>query len=217
MRNLTLHLGDDSFNIPKKSVLVNSDFFDLHPELYDNPAYDVEADVEVDDFQTFLNFLRTPDESLITAENRRPLQALGDEFAVSRLIEICSELETAEVTQNLVGRLLAVEEAVAQQTQSYEAIGRDLAQTLSEFVSAELRELRNEIEMKLSAICASQAEMRAALDGLRDDFGSGALQIPMKQAESFRILRRPTAEMSTRRELSQSLRSRDTQRVMAFS
>jgi hypothetical protein len=54
---LTLHLGGHTFSIPKKTVLVNCDFFDFHANLYGNPSYEIDSKAGRADCQTFLDFI----------------------------------------------------------------------------------------------------------------------------------------------------------------
>jgi TPR repeat protein len=152
MSQLVLRLGDRSFSIPKKFVIVNSDLFDLHPELHDDPLYDVESEVDAPVFQTFLDFIRTQDESTVTTENWRPLLTLAGEFGVSCLQEICSAIDTAEANEHLLAQVSALCESVSQENESYEAMARDFGRFLSEFVSAMGKKTEQRIELLESEV-----------------------------------------------------------------
>jgi hypothetical protein len=150
MSNLILRLGDRSFSIPKKTVLLSCDLFDLHPDLYDNPSYEIETDVAGEDCEVFVNFLRTGDESFVTNDNVRSLEALAEEFAAGRLLEVCGEFEAGEVRENLIGRFLDVSGSVSHQSEVIESIERDFPQSLTEilcvFVADKIRSVWEETE-----------------------------------------------------------------------
>jgi hypothetical protein len=156
MSSLKLRVGDRFFHIPTKHVLANCDLFDLHPDLYDNPSYEVESQVVVEDFQTLLEFLRAQQESLVTVDNCRALLALAEEFGCAVLAELCQAVEAAELSRNLVVRLLALEALVSEHTEVCEHIERDLVQSLSDFVTG-----------KLLRVCEEIGELRTEIDGLR--------------------------------------------------
>jgi hypothetical protein len=171
MSKLALRLGDSSLCILKKCVLMNCDFFDLHPDLYDNPSYDMESQVEVEDCQTFLNFLQTQDESLIIAGNWRSLLALAVEFGASRLIEVCTAVGEAEACAKLTDRVLRLEDSVLQQVGICEMIERDCGRVQGEFLSAHLHgisgeivKMRDEIEARFSLLSATWESSQVAIE-----------------------------------------------------
>jgi hypothetical protein len=103
-----------------------------------------------------MDFLRTQDESLLTSENRPSLRALAEEFAASRLIQLCSKHETADVSRELYERVLDLFESAPLQREMFESVERDFPQSLCEFVAAQLlpvsedvRDLRNEVAVSL--------------------------------------------------------------------
>jgi hypothetical protein len=155
MTNLTLRLGNDSFRISTKAVLQNCELFDSHPELFDEPLYAVESDVDVDDLRTFVEFFQTQDSSLGNAENCRALGALADEFGFSALFELCSELDAAQMNANLANRVLVLEDSVQQQSAICESHCRDSARTLSEFVAAvseQIQSIRTDFGKMIDAL-----------------------------------------------------------------
>jgi hypothetical protein len=211
MATFTIRLHDQFFRIAKKVVVANSDLFDLHPELYDAGSYEVESEVDAQDLETFLNFLGTQEESLVTTENYQSLLALADEFSVSDLFDICSKLEAAETSQRILARVSSLEAWVAQQAESSELLTRDFGRSLCEFVvetvsgvSAEVHSMRKEIEALCSKWESSQADMRGMLEHLRVDCDAHGGQLPMREVECpagiLSCLEKNTAVIFTRLE-----------------
>jgi hypothetical protein len=175
MSNLTVRVAGHTFYLPKKCVILNSDLFDLHPDLHDSPSYDVESAVDLDDCQTFLKFLQTKDESLLTSTNCRALRALAGEFGVPRLIELCSKLEAAQLNRNLNARVLVLEDAASQQGAICESLARDFAGSLFA-LSEELRQLRKDMDAGFCAISSkmesSRTELEQSIGNVRSETGS---------------------------------------------
>jgi hypothetical protein len=183
MTTLSLRLGAHSFQISRKTVVQKSEFFFTHPDLFDNPVYAVESDVDVDDFRTFLDFFQTQDESLVTTENYRALGALADEFGVLSLFDLCAEIGTAQMNANLADRVSALEESVSQQSQVLESLGRDSGRALSEFlagkllaVSSEFDNFRSEIGLELQSLrseiellTGSSPKLKSSIADLRSE------------------------------------------------
>jgi hypothetical protein len=152
-------------------VIENSDLFDAYPDLYDEPSYDIQSDVDLEDCACFVDFLQSRDESLVTSDNCRALRELAAEFGDRYLLELCEQLQTAAESENVIVRLLAVEELVSQQCEECENLGRDLPQALCEFVVAKLlrlseavRDLRKETDERISALASKLASDRSELE-----------------------------------------------------
>jgi hypothetical protein len=183
MANLTVRIAEHSFAIPKKVVLANCDFFDLHPDLYDSALYDVESDVDVEHCETFLNFLRTQEESLITRQNRGALLALGEEFSAAGLIEVCVRQEGEDAIEKLSGRVSDLEESVSEHSQLLEVLRRDFCRFFVDFLNAKLsgvgdavRSLRTEIEDRFSGaseeVMGLKKELKEKLSTIRSHWES---------------------------------------------
>jgi hypothetical protein len=187
MTNLTLRLGDNTFHLPKKPVIENCELFETYPDLYDEPIYEIQCEVDPEDFSSCANFLQTRDESLVTTDNCASLRELACEFGDSGLLDLCSQFQAAEATSQLIDRLSAAEESILQQCDICEILARDLPRTLCDFVasqmlqlSAEVQALRKETEDRFAAVSAKcrsdQAEMTLSVSNLgselRDAIGS---------------------------------------------
>jgi hypothetical protein len=179
---------------------VNSDFFDIHPELYDNPFYDLASEVDADDCQILIDFLRTQEGPLVTAENVRALQALAEEFAVPGLIDVCSRFEEAQVNENVTGQVLALEDSVSQQSEAIESLERDFPRAFVEFlakplarVSGEVRDLRREFDDRLGTLrstCeSSRAELEASIGNLRSEIQQVADDLKLCTDEALQSIR----------------------------
>jgi hypothetical protein len=188
MNKLTLHVGGQSFCVPKRSVLANSDLFDLHPDLYDHPVYEVDSPVDAEECKLFIKFLETNDESLVTSENWPSLQALAGEFGVERLIELCSEAETAALYENLDERLLDFSDSLAQQTVVCESVERDLPRALCELMTARLLSVSNEVQLLRKETDDRFSGLAKNVEGLRKETDDRFLRI----SEAVRALRDET-------------------------
>jgi hypothetical protein len=187
------YLGDHSFAIPKKTILLNSDFFDFRPDLSDNPSDGIESQVDIEDCEIFLSFLRKQDGSLVTSENRRSRQALADELIAGRLLEVCTELEAAEMRDNLIGRFLSLSDLISQQEDVIESVGRDFPPILCEFVvgqlasvCGELGALRKETDDRVLALSEEVKALRKETD---DQFSgiSATLELMFMQKVECRM------------------------------
>jgi hypothetical protein len=89
MTKLTLRLGEHSFQIPKKPVIENSELFDAYPDLYDDPVYTIQSDVDLDVCHLFIDYLQSRNESLMTEDNCGALRELGVEFGDRDLVAVC--------------------------------------------------------------------------------------------------------------------------------
>jgi hypothetical protein len=157
-------------------VLINSDFFDFHPELYDRPSYHVESQVDPEDCEAFLGFLQTQETSSVTAENSRALLALADEFGVPVLAEMCCDVESAATTRNLIGRVLSLEDSSSQQQRFCEVLQRGIGRIFSDLsrVSEELRGLKKETDNGFSTI---SAKCQKSIDNVKYDLSSSVVQL----------------------------------------
>jgi hypothetical protein len=182
MTNLVIRLGDRSFNIAKKPVIENCELFDAYPELYDEPLYDIQSQVDAEDCVSFVNFLQNRDSSLVTPDNCQALRALADEFGDSYLLEICAEMQKAQDNENMdvPVRVSALEYSVSQWCQECEMLDRDFPQNLCAFVvghlervSEEVRALRKATEDRFlalsSQLISDQAKMKNRMGRLRSE------------------------------------------------
>jgi hypothetical protein len=184
MTNLTILLSDRSFQIPKKPVIENCELFDAYPELYDEPSYEIQSDVDPEDCASFVNFIQSRDASMVTPDNCRALRELAGEFGDSHLLEICAEMEEAQDHENMAVRVSALEDSVSQSCEEREILERDFPRNLCEFVvskltrvSEEIRALRKETEGKFSAMSSQLASSQAEIEYLR-----GSLRSELREA-----------------------------------
>jgi hypothetical protein len=87
--DFTLVLDGKSFPIPKQNLV---DFFELHPCIFDETAYQVQSPVSVELFVDFLNYLKSKQLPEITTANAKTLYLLSKEFGVFDLSSRCGEL-----------------------------------------------------------------------------------------------------------------------------
>jgi hypothetical protein len=169
--SLQLRLHGESFSIPRKTVIQTSGLFDAHPDLYDETSYNVESEVDVDDCQAFVDFLQTDDDSLITSDNRRSLQALADEFGATRLIELVSEVEAAEFSDTLFEQMSDLTDSVSQQVQITESVERDFPRSLCEFLGAQVLALSEQIRALRQQTDDRFLRLEEEIRALREDTG----------------------------------------------
>jgi hypothetical protein len=179
MSNLTIRLRDHSFHIPKKPVIENSELFDAYPDLYDEPLYEIQSDVDVEDCGAFVTFLQNRDESLVTTDNCQALRELALEFGDAYLLDVCEKQHAAQQIENLIARVSALENSVGQQGEDCESLERDFPRSLCEFVAGELRRLseevrglRQETDDRFLAISSKVTSDRAEMATLIESLGS---------------------------------------------
>jgi hypothetical protein len=168
---LTLRVRGRSLTVPRKCVLIQTELFEVHPDLHDDPSYEVRSEVDAEDCQVFTDFLQTEDESLVTTGNRRSLQALAEEFRAARLFEICSDIETTETNANLARHVSQLSETVAQQIRIAESVERDFPLSLCEFLRGQLLGISEEIRAVRQHTDDRYAAVREEVRTLREETG----------------------------------------------
>jgi hypothetical protein len=140
MSTLTLRLGDRSFPITKKILISNCDFFDVHPEVFDERTYQVETQVPLADFEHFFAYLNSKQLPHITTANVISLSLLSTEFLVADLEEICGFFLAANRpgTSDVGPRIAALEENQLREFRLFEEFRRDFAA-----LRAEVEKLRS--------------------------------------------------------------------------
>jgi hypothetical protein len=210
---MQLVLGDHTIPILKKWIIQNTDLFDIHPELYDEPSYAIESDVGFLDCKDFLAFLETQNPSVITPENANSLVLLSEEFGVPDLCELAARVASeAARAIDLSERIMKLEHAFLAKDLETESLLRDLAQYLTEFlveklsaVSGELSELKVSVETKLSEMSNSirtveshalseVAVVRSSVRGLREALDLQKRQCPLREAKLTGIIGHLTDE-----------------------
>jgi hypothetical protein len=167
--DFTLALDGRSFPIPKQSLV---DFFELHPSLFDESAYQVRSPVTVEDFGDFVNYLKSKQLPEITTANAKPLYLLSQEFGVFGLSSRCDQLlaDLQTVDSPLMSACAELKANYWSQTTAFESFRRSFPFCLSDSLSSRLEQIerdlaqfRGDFETRLTFCSSNCDELRSTI------------------------------------------------------
>jgi hypothetical protein len=132
MASLTLVHNEVSFAVPVKAIMSNCNLFDLRPDLYGKPSYEVTSRVNPELFREFVSFLQSQAPIEVSAVNLSGLVELAAEFGVDTLARQCRAFESSSSREErsysfeseILCRVCALEDRVSRQEHEIQQIIR---------------------------------------------------------------------------------------------